>query len=134
MSEIQTASQNVAITVAQNLTYLLESNRWSGRKAAIALGLTPMYVTRRMSGAVECSASDLAIFAGLLRVPVGAFFAEREEKAPTPQGGGQDVPPTGIEPATFGTNVRRFPTERTRAAGVREYVATVTPITVKAAS
>lgn len=44
------------------------------------------------------------------------------------------VPPKGIEPSTFGTNVRRFPLERTRRADDREHDATVTAITSKQVS
>ena len=92
MGKIQDATQpSTAEIVAHNLTTLLTENRWSGRKAAMALGLNPMYVTRRMSGDVECSASDLALFADFLSVPVGAFFLETK-KAPTREGEGLQLP------------------------------------------
>lgn len=39
------------------------------------------------------------------------------ETPPTGDGVSDGVPPTGVEPATYGTNVRRFPIERTHRAG-----------------
>jgi hypothetical protein len=60
--------------VAANLAAELTRQRWSGRKAAAALGLTNVYVSRRASGEVECSASDLAMFAEFLSVPIAKFF------------------------------------------------------------
>ena len=38
----------------------------------------------------------------------------------------RSVPPEGFEPPTSGTNVRRFPIERTRPVRERERVATIT--------
>ena len=70
-----------AQTVAANLSAELSRQRWSARKASVALGLTHVYVSRRASGDVECSASDLAMFAELLEVPITKFF-EGTQKAP----------------------------------------------------
>ena len=67
--------------VAANLAAELTRQRWSGRKAAAALGLTNVYVSRRASGELECSASDLAMFAEFLDIPVSRFF-EGKKKGP----------------------------------------------------
>jgi len=50
--------------------------------------------------------------------------------APTPTGEGQYavVPPEGFEPPTSGTNVRRFPIERTRRSGDSDRVARITQL------
>lgn len=70
----------VRAAVASNLSDELKAQRWSQRKAAEALGLTPRYVNSRTSGDVELSASDLALFARFLGVPVQRFFAEPKEQ------------------------------------------------------
>src|SRR5690606_4207500 len=65
--------------VAANLAAELTRARWSARKAALALGLTNVYVSRRVSGDVECSASDLAMFASFLAIPIDRFFAGQQK-------------------------------------------------------
>lgn len=61
-------------TIASNLDAELTRQRWSKRKAAAALGLSPVYVSRRTSGEVELSGSDLVMFAAFLQIPVTRFF------------------------------------------------------------
>lgn len=77
--------------VAANLRAELSRQRWSGRKAAAALGLTPVYVNRRLNGDTALDPNDLAMFSRLLHVPIGKFF-EETEKAPTARGGGEWLP------------------------------------------
>ena len=69
-------SEELAQRAARNLRGILAAERWSGRKAALALGLTPMYVTRRLKGDAELSFSDIAMFAGLLGVDEGALYTQ----------------------------------------------------------
>ena len=75
-----TAAENhpdqVRELVAANLRKHLKDNRWSQRKAAEALHLTPAYVNRRAAGETDLSASDLAMFARFLNVPVQNFFMQ----------------------------------------------------------
>lgn len=71
-------SDPIAQTIAANLSDMLKSNRWSRRSAAMHLGLTPMYVNRRASGEVECTGSDLKLFADLFGVTVERFYMERD--------------------------------------------------------
>lgn len=66
----------VRAKVAHNFSYELKAQRWSQRAAATALGLTPRYVNSRAIGDVDMSASDLAMFAEFLDVPVARFFDE----------------------------------------------------------
>lgn len=73
--------------IADNLSAEMKRARWSGRQMASALGLTQPYVARRAAGEVECSGSDLVLFANFLDVPVSAFFATR----PKTVGGGAQV-------------------------------------------
>jgi transcriptional regulator with XRE-family HTH domain len=70
MNALETARDETRETVASNLDAELTRQRWSKRKAAAALGITPIYVTRRTSGEVELSASDLVMFASFLNIPV----------------------------------------------------------------
>jgi transcriptional regulator with XRE-family HTH domain len=60
--------------VADNVRAELARDRWTGRKAAAALGLTPTYVSRRLSGLTLMSPGDLQMFADLVNVPVARFF------------------------------------------------------------
>ncbi|AGW42234.1 bifunctional glutamine-synthetase adenylyltransferase/deadenyltransferase [Leifsonia xyli subsp. cynodontis DSM 46306] len=64
-----------ALRAAKNLRGILAEERWSGRKAAMTLGLTPMYVNRRLSGAAELSVSDVEMFARLLKMDSSALYA-----------------------------------------------------------
>ncbi|WP_025159506.1 hypothetical protein [Leifsonia aquatica] len=68
-------TNEIALRAAKNLRGILAEERWSGRKAAIALGLTPMYVGRRLNGEAELSVSDVAMFARLLKLDSGALYA-----------------------------------------------------------
>lgn len=63
-----------AHTLVDNLKRRLADERWSARKAAIKLNVSPMYISRRLNGEVECTVSDLFIFAELLRIPVVELF------------------------------------------------------------
>lgn len=83
----------VAAIVAHNLQTYMKEHRWTGRSLALALGLKPIYVQRRMSGEVEMSATDLKLIGDKIGMTLDDFYK---------------VPPTGIEPATYGTDVRRF--------------------------
>lgn len=92
----------VRTTVARNLSVELRAQRWSQRAAATALGLTPRYVNSRAHGDVDMSASDLALFAEFLDIPVARFFDEHHgsdgnvtsinaKTAPTKKGGSRSV-------------------------------------------
>jgi transcriptional regulator with XRE-family HTH domain len=72
---------------AWNLRALLAGERWSGRKAATALGLAPMYVTRRLNGQTEISFSDIVLFAGLLHMAPGELTERLYNETPTTNGG-----------------------------------------------
>lgn|GEM_PF-6182768 len=67
--------------VAANLTAELRRKRYSDRQAATALGLTNVYVSRRASGAVELSATDLVMFSEFLQIPITKLF-EGMKKGP----------------------------------------------------
>ena len=84
--------------VADNLAAELARKRISGRQAAKALGLTHVYVGRRVSGDVELSVSDLMMFAAFLDVSPGVLLGtENPHQFPD---GGNVVGPAGIEPTT----------------------------------
>lgn len=60
--------------IAANLDAELARQRWTKRKAAAALGLSHVYVSRRAAGEVELSGSDLVMFSAFLSIPVSRFF------------------------------------------------------------
>lgn len=60
--------------VANNLRAELSRQRWSDRKAAIALGVNNNFISRRTRGETPLTPADIAMFADLLRVPVAKFF------------------------------------------------------------
>lgn len=68
-------TNTIALRAAKNLRGILSEERWSGRKAAVALGLTPMYVNRRLNGEAELSVSDVEMFARLLKIDSSALYA-----------------------------------------------------------
>lgn len=69
----------VRATVAHSLSEELKAQRWSQRAAATALGLTPRYINSRANGDVDLSASDLAMFAEFLNIPITRFFDEHRD-------------------------------------------------------
>lgn len=48
----------------------------SGRQLARDLGKKPPYISRRLTGKVEFSSSDLTLLANYFNVPVATFFGE----------------------------------------------------------
>lgn len=70
------ATPNVRDLIAANLDAELTRQRWTKRKAAAALGISHVYVSRRTSGEVELSGSDLAMFSEFLAIPVSRFFVK----------------------------------------------------------
>lgn len=96
---------------------MLDAERWTNRKAAAALGLTHTYVGRRRNGENDLTFADVEMFASLLRLTPEQLFAELRSAALSPspvndEGRSEerpstDVPPTGVEPATYGTGNRR---------------------------
>ena len=68
--------------VADNVRAELSRQRWTGRKAAEALGLTPTYVSRRLSGETHLSPADLIMFARFLRVSVAYLVGETDDPRP----------------------------------------------------
>lgn len=96
-------------TVAANVRAELSRQRWTGRKAASALGLTQAYLARRLSGETPLDPADLVSLSVLLDVPITRFFAG----TPTaPHAGAaaanSGVGPTGLEPMTSTVEHQRF--------------------------
>lgn len=120
---------------AQFLADELKSERWSLRLLQDRTGIPKSTLASKLNGSSPILAADIEVFATVLKRDAVDLFrdylAAGTGKAPTPKGGGLSVPPTGIEPATFGTNVRRFPVERTRSAGAARHPAVVTMIASK---
>lgn len=77
--------------VADNLHAELRRQRWSDRKASVALGVTHTYVSRRTRGETPLSPADILMFAGLLEIPITKLF-EGMKKAPGRGGPGASLP------------------------------------------
>jgi len=60
--------------VAGEVRAHLARARLSGRRAALQLGWTQPYMSRRLTGDIPFDVTDLEALAGLLGVPVTAFF------------------------------------------------------------
>lgn len=52
----------------------LARRRLTGRKIARALGMSEVYVSRRLTGQVPFNVNDLSAIAELLDVPISRFF------------------------------------------------------------
>lgn len=68
----------VTSEAAASIRAELKRQKMSGRELARRLGVTPVYVSRRLRGEVDPSASDLAAIAKILEVTVGSLFGEGE--------------------------------------------------------
>jgi transcriptional regulator with XRE-family HTH domain len=72
--QISRASEDVAGEVRA----WMGRRRRSGASVAAELGWTEVYLSRRLAGRVPFDVADLAALAGLLEVPVTAFFTTPE--------------------------------------------------------
>ena len=92
MSMMQPAHEvDLNRVVADNLRAELSRQRWTGRKAATALGLTHNYVSRRLSGETPLAPADIVTFASFHEIPITRLFVGTQE-APTPKGEGLSLP------------------------------------------
>lgn len=65
-------------SVAAEVRAQLARRRISGRKAALTMGWTEHYMSRRLTGKTPLDVNDLAALSGLLDVPVTTFVAALE--------------------------------------------------------
>jgi transcriptional regulator with XRE-family HTH domain len=65
---------NLSQDVAGEVRAWLARRQRSGRSAALELGWTEIYMSRRLTGKTPFSVTDLAALAELLEVPVTIFF------------------------------------------------------------
>lgn len=61
---------------AAALDDMFESERWTNRKVAAALGLTHTYVGRRRNGELDLTFADVEMFSSLLRRSPEQLFAD----------------------------------------------------------
>jgi transcriptional regulator with XRE-family HTH domain len=69
--------------VAGEVRAYLGRRRLSGRAAAMQLGWTQQYMSRRLTGVIPFDVADLAALADLLEIPIVAFFEGTEEIDPS---------------------------------------------------
>jgi transcriptional regulator with XRE-family HTH domain len=79
-------------SVAAEVRAYLGRARLSGRAAALRLGWTQQYMSRRLTGLTPFDVADLAAIADMLDVPVTAFFEGRREAIIPSLAGGIGVP------------------------------------------
>jgi transcriptional regulator with XRE-family HTH domain len=63
-------------TIADRVRSALALRRFTQERAGEEIGLTQKAMSRRLTGEVEFSASELQKLAGLLDVPVSSFYGE----------------------------------------------------------
>lgn len=84
---VSESSRNVSReSVAAEVRAHLARARKSGRAAALELGWTQPYMSRRLNGDIAFDVDDLAALAELLGVPVIAFFQSPYVMAQAPRG------------------------------------------------
>jgi transcriptional regulator with XRE-family HTH domain len=69
--------------VAGEVRAYLGRRRLSGRAAAMQLGWTQQYMSRRLTGTIPFDVADLAALADLLEIPVIAFFEGTQDAEPS---------------------------------------------------
>lgn len=62
--------------VAAEVRAEMARQRISGRRAAMQLGWTQPYLSRRLTGEIPFNVAELSELAGLLEVPISAFFPQ----------------------------------------------------------
>lgn len=76
--------------VAANLRAQLALLGWNQAQLAAALGMTEMWISRRLKGGAKLLPDDIVMFADFFQVPINDLF--KTKKAPTPKGEGQRLP------------------------------------------
>ncbi|MBO2459357.1 helix-turn-helix domain-containing protein [Actinomadura violacea] len=62
-------------SVAAEVRAQLARRRISGRRAALTMGWTEHYMSRRLTGKTPLDVNDLAAIAAVLNVPISTFIA-----------------------------------------------------------
>lgn len=75
---MDTASTPVQERVAAEARAQLARRRISGRQVGAMLGWTPAYVSRRLTGQIPFSLSDLEALAMALDIPISELITRRE--------------------------------------------------------
>jgi len=76
------------LVVADNIRAELSRERWSARKAAVALGVSNNWMHRRLTGETPLDPNDIVMFARFLGVDVSDLFSAKK-KTPTANDGGR---------------------------------------------
>lgn len=139
MSNLAISGEDVQAARAAHLRELFEP--WSLRRLEARTGIGRGTLQTRFNGTTAVTMADIEILAPVVRMTPVELFSEllavtpNNEKGPASEETGPDVPPTGVEPATYGTNVRQLrPRVPARLVPGRERIATVTSISGKRAS
>lgn len=132
-SEPTSAREMVAAEVRAELA----RKRQNSNSLPKFIGKSQRYWYERINARLAFSVDDLAALSTFLQVPMSNFIPsiiapdptapETQNSPASEETGLNEVPPTGVEPATYGTNVRRFPIERARPAAAESV--TLAPVT-----
>jgi transcriptional regulator with XRE-family HTH domain len=79
-----------AQAVAGEVRAALARQRFSGRQAALRLGWTPPYLSRRLIGEIPFDVADLQAIADLLELPITVFFEQPPAAMAGPGGGSRN--------------------------------------------
>lgn len=114
--------QDARMAIANSVAAELARHRYSKRAAALKLGMTPLYLYRRLNGEVEFGGTDLLAIAEMLGISAGAFFPGNEKTPPAAKGEGRNARLEGLEPPTFclGAEIVQLDTYRTTQPIVAE--------------
>ena len=96
---------DVAAAVRAHLAVRRISDSGIGRQ----IGMSQSKISRRTNGEIAFDTDDLGRIAQALDLTIVELIQmpTSNQKAPTPKGGGQSVPPEGFEPPTSGTGNQR---------------------------
>lgn len=97
---VQHSTDDWSSIVAANVRAEMGRAGLNQAQLATALGMSEMWMTRRLKKGVAFTADDIAMFASFFGVSVADLFDTK--KAPTPKGEGRSAPRTGLEPIPAG--------------------------------
>lgn len=87
VTEMPTAGQDYSRALAAEVRAMLARREINGRDIARALGVSPMYVSRRYRGQIPWDAAELAVIAGMARCRVSDLLP-RQDSNLEPAGSG----------------------------------------------
>lgn len=101
-------SRDVDADLGRRAHMLMWDQRITNKQLAAMLGVDSTGLGKKLKGERGWALAEIVAIAEVLDTTVSYLVGEAEHPHPDNPGEGDGVPPTGIEPATYGTNVRRL--------------------------